>query len=528
MKINIKTHRHLISAAWLLLASLLLFPALTRGATAVQAWMQRYNGPGNGTDYAFAVAVDASNNVIVTGYSIGSGGNYDYATIQYSSAGVPLWTNRYNGPGNAWDQATDVAVDGSNNVIVTGYSTGSGSGYDYATIQYSSAGAPLWTNRYNGPGNSADYATAVAVDTSNNVIVTGRSAGSGSSYDCATIQYSSAGLPLWTNRYNGPANAQDGAAAVAVDGSNNVIVTGYSFNSGGFNSDYVTIQYSSAGVPLWTNRYNGPGNSDDFANAVAVDGSNNVIVTGNSSGGGSGNDFATIQYSSGGVPLWTNRYNGPGNSHDEAWAVAVDGSNNIIVTGYSTNSASGYDYATIEYSSAGVPLWTNRYNGPGNGDDYAKAVAVDGSNNVVGTGQSYNGTNYDYATIQYSSAGVPLWTNRFNGPGNSIDGAYAVAVGRSGNVIVTGGSTGSSSGYDFTTIKYVLPPVMTGLTQPDGTFQLRLDDSAQAPTLVVEASTDLAGWAPVFTNTTPTNVLFYTDPDAGNYLWRFYRASGHW
>jgi hypothetical protein len=41
---------------------------------------------------------------------------------------------------------------------------------------------------------------------------------------------------------------------------------------------------------------------------------------------------------------------------------------------------------------------------------------------------------------------------------------------------------------------------------------------------VIEASTNLAGWAPVFTNTTPTNVLFYTDPDASNWPWRFYRA----
>ena len=79
----------------------------------------------------------------------------DYATIKYSSAGVPLWTNRYNGPGNGDDYATAVAVDGSNNVIVTGYSTGSAGDLDYATIKYSSAGVPLWTNRYNGPGNGA-------------------------------------------------------------------------------------------------------------------------------------------------------------------------------------------------------------------------------------------------------------------------------------------------------------------------------------------------------------------------------------
>ena len=352
-----------------------------------------------------------------------------------------------------------MAVDGSNNVIVTGYSYGSGSYSDYATIKYSSAGVPLWTNRYNGPGNGDDYANAVAVDGSNNVIVTGYSTGSGSGYDYATIKYSSAGVPLWTNRYNGPGNGADAACAVAVDGSNNVIVTGYSTGSGSC-SDYATIKYSSAGVPLWTNRYNGPGNGDDHACAVAVDGSNNVIVTGYSTGSGSDYDYATIKYSSAGVPLWTNRYNGPGNGDDHACAVAVDGSNNVIVTGYSTGSGSGYDYATIKYSSAGVPLWTNRYNGPGNGDDHAYAVAVDGSNNVIVTGYSHgSGSGYDYATIKYSSAGVPLWTNRYNGPGNGDDDAAAVAVDRSGNVIVTGYSTGSRERLRFCHHEIHLRPV---------------------------------------------------------------------
>jgi hypothetical protein len=65
---------------------------------------------------------------------------------------------------------------------------------------------------------------------------------------------------------------------------------------------------------------------------------------------------------------------------------------------------------------------------------------------------------------------------------------------------------------------------MSGLQPTNGTFQVRVDEVLQPGTLVIEASTNLAGWAPVFTNTTPTNVLFYTDPEAGSHLWRFYRA----
>ena len=520
-----KTTLQRIMLAWPLVI-FLLCPALTRAETVVQAWVQRYNGPGNGLDEACALAVDGSNNVIVAGYSMGSGSSFDYMTIKYSSAGAPLWTNRYNGPVNGGDYAFAVAVDGSNNVIVTGQSNGSGSVFDYTTIKYSSAGVPLWTNRYDGPASGSDRPCAVAVDGNNDVIVTGSSPASGSGFDYATIKYSSAGEPLWTNRYTGPGTYNDLPVAVAVDGNNDVIVTGSSFSSPSMmSSDYATIKYSSAGVPLWTNFYNGPVNGSDMANAVAVDGNNNVIVTGESAGGGSGSDYATIKYSSAGVPLWTNRYN-----DGSAYALAVDGSNNVIVAGVSSGSASSGDYTTIKYSSAGAPLWTNFYNGPGNGDDEAVAVAVDHSGNVIVMGYSARTNtypyNYDYATIKYSSAGAPLWTNLYNGPGNGDDEPLALALDHCNNVIVTGFATVSGGSFDFATIKYICvpSPVLIGLQPTNGPFQLRVDGVLQPGTLVIEASTNLAGWVPVLTNTTPTNVLFYTDPDAGNSPARFYRA----
>src|SRR5215217_7321096 len=81
------------------------------------------------------------------------------------AAGANLWVERYNGPGNSDDGATSVAVspDGST-VFVTGGSTGTTSGYDYTTVAYrASNGAKLWVKRYNGTGNGYDQATAIGV-----------------------------------------------------------------------------------------------------------------------------------------------------------------------------------------------------------------------------------------------------------------------------------------------------------------------------------------------------------------------------
>jgi uncharacterized delta-60 repeat protein len=529
-----------LSAAWSLVM-FLLFPALTHAETAVEAWVQRYKGTAYRDDRLAAAAVDGDNNVIVTGHSVGAT-YYDYLTIKYTSTGLPLWTNRYDTPVAGDDRATAMAIDCSNNIIVTGYSSAretplSPTNFDYATIKYSSVGVPLWTNRYNGPRNTNDYAVAVAVDRNGDVIVTGYSAGTNdlnsTFFDYATVKYSSDGLPLWTNRYSGYI-LDDRPTAVAVDNSDNVIVTGYSKANSGY-PNYLTIKYSNAGVPLWTNRYAGPVNRYAEAYALAVDGSNNVIVTGYSEATSSVYDYTTIKYSSDGVPLWTNRYDGTAHRFDFARAVAVDRSGNVIVTGQSDTFAiwpdpTRADYVTIKYSTDGVPLWTNRYNGAGNYayDDCGTAVAVDEGGNVVVTGRSMalGPAVYGYATIKYAGAGVPLWTNRHE---DRFEEAIPVclAIDHTDNVVVAGTSqTNASSYYGFTTIKYICvpEPVVTVLQPATGTFQLQVDDVLQPGTLVIEASTNLTDWAPVFTNVAATNVLYYRDPDAGSVPARLYRA----
>lgn len=504
--------------------SVLVCPRLGLGQVAVEVWVQRYNGPGNAGDHASAVAVDTNGNVFVTGHATGADANYDYTTIKYSGAGVPLWTNHYSGEEFKSDSANAVVVDGSGNVFVTGESFNSISSWDYATIKYSGAGVPLWTNRYIGP-SGADVGVALALDAAGNAFVTGYSSASGGN-DYATIKYSDAGMPLWTNRYNGPGNGTDGASAIAMDTNGNVFVTGISGGSGSL-ADYATIKYSNSGVPLWTNRFNGTGNSDDWANAIAVDANGGVFVTGYQTGSGSFFDYATIKYSNDGVPLWTNRYTGLVNGTDVATAIALDTNGNVFVTGYSGNGFST-DYATIKYSGAGVPLWTNRYNGPANNTDQATGITVDTRGHVIVTGFSLTSSNtYYYATIAYSGAAVPLWTNRYNGVGNNpLFTDASLAADRNGNVFVAGYSTGIGSSEDYTIIKYSLSrPSLTIQRMTTNTVAISWPSPSTGFTLQ-QNTNDIAttNWNTVLATPTDngaTKTVIVNTPDGT----RFYRLS---
>ena len=290
----------------------------------------------------------------MTGGSRNVSGFSDYVTIKYSSAGQEVWVVRYySRPGNYSDDAYAIGIDGSSNVYVAGTSLFySGASYDYGTIKYNSSGQQQWAARYNGLGNRDDYGLAVAVDNSGNAYVTGTSFGSGSDYDYATIKYNSAGQEQWVARYDGPGGSSDYARAIAVDSSGNVYVTGESSDTG---FDYATVKYDSAGQEQWAARYDGPGNLDDQAYAVAVDNAGNVYVTGESPGSGTDYDYATIKYDSAGNEQWVARYNGPGNDYDVATAIAVDSSENVYVTGESAGWGTNLDYATIKYVQDATP-----------------------------------------------------------------------------------------------------------------------------------------------------------------------------
>lgn len=460
----------------LILGILLLTSVPLFAQTVTTAWVRRYNGPDNSRDYAYDLAVDISGNVYVTGHGAwedfvtikysplgdtawvrnytGSGGstgwalavtywgmvhvtgwtgyspNNDGVTLKYSPSGDTAWVRRYDGPIHGMDYLQAIAVDNSDNVYVTGYSAYSDWRTQFVTIKYYHNGDTAWVRRYLSSEGGADYGYDIAVDDGGCVYVTGSGYGADSPSDCITIMYYPEGDTVWTRRYNGPANGGDYGQAIAVDASGNVYVTGSSWNEG-THEDYLTIKYDPSGNELWVAIYDGPENASDRAQAIAVDDSGNVCVTGvvNESGNGEAKapvdplanlyergqmksvpeapgDYGTIKYYPGGDTAWVRIYDGPGNSYDGAWDIALDSARGVYVTGYSSqNNEYPYnrDYTTIKYRPDGDSAWMMTYNGPGDSDDEARAIAVDGSGNVYVTGSSFGdeGMEQDYATIKY-------------------------------------------------------------------------------------------------------------------------------
>ncbi len=424
-------------------------------------WLARYDGPSNYEDYPRAIAVDSSDNIYVTGYSVGSGTSFDYATVKYSpDSNEAVWVARYNGPGNGGDLPYAITVDRNDNIYVTGRSFGSGTNDDYATIKYSpDSNEPIWVARYNGPGNNNDRAYAIGVDSNENIYVTGRSYGFGTSYDYATIKYSAdSNEPVWVARYNGPGNNNDYARAIAIDSNDNIYVTGYSVGSG-TSFDYTTIKYSAdSNEAVWIARYNGPGSQNDSAYGIIVDSNDNIYVTGRSYGSGTDYDYATIKYSpDSNEPVWVARYNGPGNGYDWAYGIVVDGNDNVYVTGYSYVSSTNDDFVTIKYSSdSNEAVWVARYDGPDNRNDGGEAIGVDSRDNIYVTGLStYSATLWDYATIKYSpDSNEPVWVARYDGPHNDDDNPAGLAIDSNDNIYVTGRSFRLGTMYDYATIRY--------------------------------------------------------------------------
>jgi len=314
-------------------------------ALGIQQWAARYNGTDNIDDKAYDIAVDSQGNVFVTGYSYGITSQRDYLTIKYSPDGHLLWEARYNGADNYWDEAAALALDSLGNVYVTGYNDGGGY-YEIATLKYDQSGNQIWVNALN-LGNDS-FASDIALDNDANVYISGKYHADTTYLDYMTIKLNTNGDLQWIEYYNNIGESNDQTTAIAVDQDGSVFVTGYSEGMAS-DKDYATLKYDTNGILQWVSRYNGPANGEDVPNDLVLDSSGNLYVTGSSVGVGVWYEFATIKYDGDGNIQWISRYQDISGSYSAAEAIAIDGNNNVITAGTTTGPLNNLDFAVVKY-----------------------------------------------------------------------------------------------------------------------------------------------------------------------------------
>ncbi len=299
----------------------------------------------------------------------------------------------------------------------------------------------------------------------------------------------------WSSYLGG--SGSDGGASIAVDRNGNVLVTGETSSPnfpvinafqpafGGGDFDAFVTKLSASGSLMWTTYLGGSGHDEGLG--LAVDGSGNVLVTGETSSpnfpvanafqsafGGYYNAFVTKLSTSGSL-VWSSYLGGTGSGESDAgYGIVVDGSSNVVVTGgtYSTNfptvhafqatPGGGLDAFVTKVSASGSLVWSS-YLG-GSNDDNGFGIAVDGSGNVVVTGntastnfptshavQATPGGGLDAFVTSLSMSGSLVWSSYLGG--SNEDTGYGVAVDGSGNVLITG----LTASLNFPTIRAVQP-----------------------------------------------------------------------
>ena len=302
-------------------------------------------------DRGYDIAVDSSGSAYVAGETnssnfptknayqviIGADEDYEYDAFisKFSSSGSLVYSTFLGGNGDkVWDTAHGIAVDSLGSAYVTGatkssdfptenaYQTNKSGGYDAFVTKLSPSGNALSYSTYLG-GSANEDGLDIAIDGAGNAYITGGTRSKdfptkdpyqatlcGSNWDAFVTKLSPSGNALSYSTYLGGSNLDEGSR-ITVDGSGNAYITGFTYSNDfptkdpyqatlcGSKPDAFITKLSSSGNALSYSTYLG-GSDDDKAEGIAVDGSGNAYITGYTYS----NDFPTKKSISNDLQVW--------------------------------------------------------------------------------------------------------------------------------------------------------------------------------------------------------------------------------
>ncbi len=456
---------------------------------------------GNRTDVAVSYLVADSD--LVYGFNIG---DYDSSKDLIID---PLLASTFLG-GSSYEYANSIAIDSSGNVYITGhtssssyptttgaYNTVKNSNYDVLVSKIDSSLSNLLASTFIG-GSNYEYANSIAIDSSGDVYVTGLTYSS--NYPATTGAYDTShngGRDVFVSKMDSSltsllastligGSSWDEANSIAINSSGNVYITGeassgYPATTGAYDTSHsggtevFMSKLDSSLTSLLASTFIGGSGNMENANAIAIDSSGNIYITGftgssdypTTSGGydtsyNNGGDVFVSKVNSSLSSLLASTFIG-GLSDDQANALSIDSAGDVYITGF-TKSASypttsgAYDTSINGLRSVFVSkidsslssLLASTFIG-GLSDDQANALSIASAGDVYITGftksESYPTTSGAYDT---SHNGVKdlfvtmidntlsnLLASTFIG-GMSDDQANALAIASSGDVYITG------------------------------------------------------------------------------------------
>ena len=395
-----------------------------------------------------------------------------------------------------------VAVDSSDNIYITGTSLGtnvfgssvtSGTSDNIFVVKLNSSGVIQWV--YTAGGNGRDRGRKIALDSSGNVYVVGYyqntvdfgggNVTSNQSFDAFILKLNSSGTFQWVKSYGG-SNGNDLGRDVAIDSSDNVYMLGafrttVDFGGGNVtsngNADVFLVKLNSSGVFQWV--YTAGGTGDDGVRALALDSGDNPYITGNFASTvnfGSGNitaansnDLFILKLNSSGS--YQNIYTSNIDTTTKAKGLFIDSSGNIYATGTFQNTVnfgggnittSGKDIYLLKLNSSFAFQWVKRFavNNGEAGPAIGTAVTVDEDGNVytvgeiagtfdLGGGTQALGSNEEAYIVKHDSSGTFQWSKTFGGVGGYDNRVQDIVIDSNDFIITVGGITGNT---DFSTV----------------------------------------------------------------------------
>jgi hypothetical protein len=441
--------RNPLTVAVMVVAPLLALaaPSGTPGTARAQvapAWVAQYPGL-----QASAVVADGTGNSYVAGTTLPDAAhnfNHDIVVVKYDLAGNRVWAREFDETDDATngdDAANSIVLDAAGNVLVGGHSFLNGAPLTKTILlKYDPNGTLLWKTKASGTG-----AKRLATDAAGNVYAIAQTAGT-SSADFVTLKVSPSGAVLWERRYNGPSTFRDVPSGLAVTAAGEVAVTGES--AGGVTAyDVATIRYGTDGAVRWVRRFNNPAANGNGSGADVAFGPNGEVYAGGytATAATGDTDFLLVKYDAGGSRVWVRTYNGPPDKGDAIKRVRVDSRGNVIVTGYEQQANFYSDFATAKYDPNGNRVWVRRLNLAAGGDEIPYFLLLGTDDAVYVTGESAGRV----ATVKYDTGGTEQWSATYDHGGTLLDRGYGLALDAGNGVVVAAQSP-------LLTLRYAQPP----------------------------------------------------------------------